>query len=92
MLWIWNCVVKPAITYGALVWATKLTKGIKNKLNKLQRLALTLVSHVRKSTPESGLDVKLGQTPLDLAILEQAIQARIRTKVKSTTEWNGMGT
>ena len=69
-----------------------MTKGIKNKLNKLRRLALTLVGHVRKSTPETGLDVVLGQTPLDLAVLEQAILARLRTKSKSMTDWNGKGT
>ena len=92
ILWIWNAVVKPAITYGSIVWATNLTKGLRNKLNKVQRLALTQVGHVRKSTPESGLDVILGQIPLDLHILEQAVQARLRTKGKVDVNWNGKGT
>ena len=55
-------------------------------------MAHTLVGHVRKSTPESGLDIILGQTPLDLAILESAIQARLRTKPRALNDWNGKGT
>ena len=42
----------PAVTYGSLVWGTNLTDKQKDKLNKLQRLALTQVANIRYSTPE----------------------------------------
>ena len=91
ILWIWNMVVKPMVTYGSLVWATSLNKTLRNKLNKLQRLALMQCGHFRKSTPETGLDVILGEIPLDLTILAEAMISRIRTKDKIEPNWNGKG-
>ena len=58
ILWIWNMVVKPAVCYGSLVWAPYLKQRHKDKLNKLQRLALLKIGHVRKSTPGAGLDLR----------------------------------
>ena len=52
MLWIWTTVVRPAITYGSYIWATKLTKAQKERLNKVQRLALMQLGNFRFTTPE----------------------------------------
>ena len=54
LLWIWETVVRPAITYGSMVWATHLTAGLKKKLNKVQRLALTMTGHYRKAPRRQG--------------------------------------
>ena len=81
ILWIWETVVRPTILYGALVWATSLTKTTRNKLNKLQRLAMGM-GHFRMSTTESGLDVIMGTLPLDLAILGSAIKGQNQYNVK----------
>ena len=89
MLWIWNCVIKPSISYGSLIWATRLTKGFNSKFIMLQRLALTLVGHIRKSTLETD---SMWSWDRILWILEQAFQARLRTKTKSTANQNGKGT
>ena len=52
-------------------------------------MALMLTGHFRKSTPETGLDVIMVATPLDLHITATALKARIRTKGKFDPKWEG---
>ena len=53
MYWLYTSVVKPAITYAALVWWTKATqKTIMLRLNSLQRLACLGITGAMKSTPQ----------------------------------------
>ena len=80
MLWIWNMVIKPAITYASYIWATKLAKTQRTKLNRIQKSTLMELGNFKFTTPETGLDVVMGTLPLDLACLGTAIKARLRTK------------
>ena len=91
MLWIWNTVVRPAITYASYIWGTNLTKTQKEKLNKIQRMGLMQLGNFRYSTPTSGLDVILGQLPLDLYILETAMRTHVRLEPLEIRDWNGKG-
>ena len=91
MIWIWETVIRPAITYGSLVWATYLTPAMTKRLNKVQRLALTTTGHYRRSTQETGLDVAMGILPLDLHILASALKGWNRTKGKYDPKWSGNG-
>ena len=91
MLWIWTAVTRPKITYASYIWATDLTKAQRAKLNKIQRLALMQLAHFRQTTPETGLDVILGQLPLDLHLLSLAILTHIRVKDKVPRGWRGKG-
>ena len=81
--------VRPAVTYGSLIWAPYLKQRHRDKLNKLQRLALVRVGHVRKSTPGPGMEVITGQLPLDLHILSTALRARVRLGEKIKQDWKG---
>ena len=58
LIWAYRAIVRPMLTYGSLVWA-KVTRNpkVKEKLKKLQRLALLVMGHFRKSTPTAGLEV-----------------------------------
>ena len=91
MLWIWNTIVKPAITYASYVWGTSLTKTQKDKLNKIQRLGLMQLGNFRYSTPTTGLEIILGQMPLDLHILEIAMRTHVRLDRLNIRDWNGKG-
>ena len=91
MLWIWTTVVRPAITYGSYIWATKLTKAQKDRLNKIQRLALMQLGNFRFTTPEAGLNVALGQIPLDLFLLGTALRTHTRLQHLHIRDWNGKG-
>ena len=89
MLWLWTAVVRPKITYACYIWGTHLNQKQKDKINKIQRLALMQTANFRYTTPETGLDVVLGQMPLDLHILQRAILTHLRVREKVTKGWAG---
>ena len=58
--WIYNQVIRPKITYGASVWAYRLTERDKKLLNSLQRLSMMQMTSAMRSTPTFGLEATLG--------------------------------
>ena len=65
MRWAYEGIVKPMFTYGALVWAHELnTDLLKEKLIKLNRLALNTFCIAPRSTPTRLLEVMLDIMPL----------------------------
>ena len=72
--WLYTAVVRPAITYGALVWA-QYTQGatVRNQLKKAQRVALVMLAPMRQNTPTAGLELIANVVPLHLRILELAV-------------------
>jgi ribonuclease HI len=74
MRWLYTCVVRPAITYGALVWAKSTqTKTVQAKIRKVQRLGLILTAPMRRNTPTVGLELITYVVPLHIRIMELAI-------------------
>ena len=56
VLWAFESLVVPSLTYGSLVWGhLELNKITLDKLRQLNRLAACLTSPVKKSTPSAGL-------------------------------------
>jgi hypothetical protein len=83
--WSWTGVIQPALSYGAIVWSRTASQSwAKKKLQIVQRMALSHISHVRPSTPSAALDM-YGVPPLDLFIQNCAQNAAIR--VKPDTSW-----
>jgi ribonuclease HI len=80
MRWIYTGIIRPAISYGSLVWAKACMKE-KNiaKLRKVNRLALLSFGFLRRSTPTAGAEVINHVMPLDLHILMEAVSAWWRT-------------
>ena len=88
--WIYETIIRPKISYAAVVWAhiierwdTKKqewvqNKSVTNKLRKLQRLALSQMALIRARTPGRGLELITGTTPLHLALKETRLKAAIR--------------
>lgn len=63
--WIYTVIVRPKITYAALVWWPKTKQGIaQKKLGKLQRLACMAITGAMQSTPSKALDAILKMLPL----------------------------
>jgi hypothetical protein len=84
--WSWTGVIRPALTYGAVVWSRTSTQAwAKTKLQRLKRMALSQIAHVRPSTPAVALEVMYGVPPLDLFIQNCAQNAAIR--VQPDTSW-----
>ena len=81
---------KAILTYGAIVWAHKVTKNMK-PLQRIQRLALLSLGHFPKSIPTKGLEIAANYTPLDLHIKEMAANTALRIKGRNKITWDGIG-
>ena len=87
-LWIYTAIVRPTISYGAMVWANAMkTKTNKDNMAKLQRLALKMVTGALPSTPGPALDKITGTTPIVEHLRYNA--AKTAYTLVSTNEWEG---
>ena len=88
MIWAFNSIIVPSLTYGALVWGhNKPTVRTQISLSKLNRLISLSLALFRKSTPMAGLEVILGLKPLDLVIQEAGYAAFMRWNPR--LKWTG---
>jgi len=79
--WMYTGIVRPALTYGALVWSkTCETEWAKKELTRLNRLALMTMGHFRRGTPTAGLEVITYVMPLHLHVKCEAALALRRTQ------------
>ncbi len=83
-------IVRPRIMYGAIVWA-KAASNHKKQLDRVQRLGLLAMAHVRRSTPTAGMEAVLDMMPLDLHAQYAAIKAIIRIRGGNRSCWDGIG-
>ena len=72
--WIYLAVVRPVLSYGALVWwnTTKLGNRL-NRLTSVQRLACLGIPGAMKSTPQAALEVMLDIMPIELHLKQLAL-------------------
>ena len=91
MRWMYRCMVRPKITYGALVWAFSIkSKGLRTKLRRLNRLGISMYAKVHRSSPSRGLEVITDTFPLDLYLQKEAVCAYVRLQNVLTLTWTGL--
>ena len=67
--WLYTAIVRPIISYGAVVWWTGLrTQTMKDRLGKIQRLACLLVTGAMNTTPTAALECILNFPPLNIYV------------------------
>ena len=88
MLWIYKSIIRPMLSYGALVWANAMLTQ-KNKINtsRIQRLALQMVTGAMSSTPGKALDMITHTMP----IVDHLRQCAIKTAytLRAADQWEG---
>ena len=81
MRWAYTGIVRPRLSYGALVWSKACNSSWAVKeLTKINRLALLSMGHFRRSTPTAGLEIISDVMPLHLYIQGEAALAYSRTE------------
>ena len=86
--WIFTAVVKPRITYAALVWAHSLqTISKKQRLGQINRLAAMMLTPTRKNAPTAALEIIHDLAPLELVLQETALNAYHRLQLMPQANW-----
>lgn len=80
MLTIYNGAIRPAMTYGAEIWANKLTQKQRNKINSVQKTALIGATTAYKTTSTEALQILANSYPLDIYV-EALNRANERTNM-----------
>ena len=59
-LWIYEAIVRPKLTYGCLVWGSRVGKTDEARLKRVQRMGIKGATHALRSTPLAGMKVVMG--------------------------------
>ena len=87
---VYTGIICPKITYGAIIWANKASNHQKG-LDRLQRLGMLTVTHMRQTAPTKGVEVIVDLMPLDLDIKSMAAQATLRVMEHNHPNWDDVG-
>jgi hypothetical protein len=88
--WIWQAIGRPKIGYCCLAWAdNSILKTHSLKLQKLQRLFMSITARCQKSTPAKGAEVITNTPPLHLWLREKALKDYMRIKPFLDIKWSG---
>lgn len=81
VLWMYTAVIRPILTYGALVWWEALEKGCnKQKMNRIQRTACVGVTGAIRTCPTDALNTMLNLLPIDLFVKSTATKSALRLR------------
>jgi ribonuclease HI len=86
MMWIFNQIVLPRVTYGCLVWwqISKL-KNVINKFNSLQRTALMTTTGATRNTPTLAMMALFNVSSFEFKL--KAIAMRTCARIKKAGWW-----
>lgn len=81
-LWMYFSLVRPIITYAALVWWPKTDQTkTRNTLNKLQRLVCLSMTGAFSTSPTVALETLLGICPLYIHLQKMAANSAVNLKL-----------
>ena len=74
--WAYTAIVRPLLTYGAIIWAPGINKKGNNLiLTRIQRLACKMVTSGMHSTPTAGMEILLELRPIEMEIKAAALSS-----------------
>ena len=88
--WVYIAIVRPRLCYGSIVWGhTARLETRKEDLDKLNRLAATMITLVRRSTPVKTMEVMYDLIPLHLFLQYESIASLARNRHCMVLDWAG---
>ena len=91
MRWAYTGIVRPMLTYGALVWGHIAEHDIiESALRRLNRLAMCTMVKVPRSTPTRAMEIILDVMPLHLHILKEGLRTFLRLRYEIEIRWVGV--
>ena len=80
--WLYKQVIVPRITYGSIIWWHRANlKTFAQRLDKIHRLALLMITGAMRSTPTMGLSAALEILPINMIIEVRARECYERLKL-----------
>ena len=64
--WMYTVIIRPTITYAAVVWWARVEQKVavaSNKLDHIQRLACLYITDAMRTTPTLALEIIVGLCP-----------------------------
>ena len=81
MKWAYTAIVQARLFYGCIVWGPCLrTKGNREKIDNINRLAVALLSNTRRSTPRLALEVMYNLPPNHLLVVREGLLSLSRNR------------
>ena len=88
--WIYTAIVRPRITYCAIAWSHTLRYTTRKiTINKLNRLAATMITPVRRSTPIKALEILYDIIPQNLHCQYEALASLEQNQEVIKLKWRG---
>ena len=88
--WIYTGIIRPKILYGAMNWGHTLkTNKIRDQFEKLDRIALLMITPTRKSISTSSSQIIHNLLPLELMIQKSGLSAHRRLNQVVPLTWSG---
>lgn len=79
LLWLYKAVIMPSFSYGSVIWwKASQQRTIKQKLDKLQRLACVAITGAFRTTPTRAMEALIDLPPLHISIQAEAMRAAHR--------------
>ena len=85
--WTYTAIVRPIVSYAALVWWGKsTTQDTQKKLNKVQRLACLMMLGCANSTPTAAMESLVDIPPLHLFLKYEAMNMNFRFRTSEIAD------
>ena len=88
MRWVYTGIIRPKLSYAAIVWAHSITAKQHKKLRKLNRTACMSLTPTTRSTPQASLEIIYNIKPIDLYLNEVGLKAYLRLRSQLDTPWD----
>ena len=79
MRWVYTAIVKPVLTYAAVVWLPAILSATKvTRLTKIQRLGCLMMTSAFHTTPTAAMERLMNLPPIDIHLARMAVEQSTR--------------